>query len=190
VVEQSTGIVQRFEENLLALDRALTEASAAVSALRLQVPQMNQLAEMVATIESAIESARRAAGTPEHIPPAAVIAPLEPVPAASPPTSVYETEPATSSTPSEQADCFRVQVHRLSGSLDLKAVDAVINEKREIVDVALLDYDGRQATLKVWVSGTRDLESLRKAIGSALIERLGGAAEAAVTIEPERLAAA
>ena len=49
--------------------------------------------------------------------------------------------------------CFRLEFESLPGPLDLRTVDDAVSEHPEVRDVALLDYDGRRATLKVWITG-------------------------------------
>ena len=60
--------------------------------------------------------------------------------------------------------CLRVEVWAKSGSLDLKAVDRSINETPAVADVALLDYDGRSATLKVWVDASDSPVEVRRGL--------------------------
>ena len=71
------------------------------------------------------------------------------------------------------------------GSLDLKAVDSSVNENPAVVDVALLDYDGRQATLKLWINQSADPVGVRDALLGSLRRRLGDEGNAEVEIEFE-----
>ena len=64
-------------------------------------------------------------------------------------------------------------VESKGGSLDLKSVDNAVNENLDIVDVALIDYDGRQASLKLWVNPDIDVESVRGSLIQALRQQLG-----------------
>ncbi len=48
---------------------------------------------------------------------------------------------------------FRLEFESRSGPLDLRAVDDAISEHPAVRDIALLDYDGHKATLKVWIEG-------------------------------------
>jgi hypothetical protein len=47
--------------------------------------------------------------------------------------------------------CFRLEFESKPGPLDLRTVDDAVSEHSAVRDVALLDYDGRKATLKVWI---------------------------------------
>jgi hypothetical protein len=46
---------------------------------------------------------------------------------------------------------FRLEFESRPGPLDLRTVDDAVSEHPAVRDVALLDYDGRKATLKVWI---------------------------------------
>jgi hypothetical protein len=48
--------------------------------------------------------------------------------------------------------------------LDLRAVDDAISEHPDVRDIALLDYDGHRATLKVWVAGGTSPIEVQQAI--------------------------
>ena len=81
---------------------------------------------------------------------------------------VEDAEPATQVT-----RCLRLKVSKKSGSLDLKDVDRAVNENSAVMDVALLDYDGRQATLKLWVNERADPIGVREALLTSLRAHLG-----------------
>ena len=81
---------------------------------------------------------------------------------------VEHAEPATDTT-----RCLRLKVNKKSGSLDLKDVDRAVNENSAVMDVALLDYDGRQATLKVWINERADPNGVREALLTSLRAHLG-----------------
>jgi hypothetical protein len=70
-----------------------------------------------------------------------------------------EPEDATSETIAQaqaRADTvsFRLEFESRSGPLDLRTVDDAVSEHPAVRDVALLDYDGRKATLKVWIEAS------------------------------------
>lgn len=102
-------------------------------------------------------------------------------------------EPAAAPSPPRPSrpisHCLRLGVHSRVGSLDLKAVDGAVNENPAVVDVALLDYDGRQATLKLWINGSADPIGVGEALLGSLRRRLGDEREADVRIEFEESAA-
>ncbi len=78
--------------------------------------------------------------------------------------------------------CLRVEVWAKSGSLDLKAVDRSINETPAVADVALLDYDGRSATLKVWVDASDSPAEVRRVLLESFRRHLAEQGETEVHI--------
>jgi hypothetical protein len=97
-----------------------------------------------------------------------------------------EEPAAEASTETEGVShCLRLGVASKAGSLDLKAVDGSVNENPAVVDVALLDYDGRKATLKLWINGQADPIGVRDALLGSLRRRLGDERDAEVLIEFE-----
>ena len=137
--------------------------------------------------------------------PAAEIAEPEPVAETTEPepaADITEPEPAAAITEPEPAaeiaeepvqavsHCLRLAVKSNSGSLDLKAVDGSVNENPAVVDVALLDYDGRKATLKLWVNESADPIGVRDALLGSLRRRLGDEQDAEVRIDFEESSAA
>jgi hypothetical protein len=59
---------------------------------------------------------------------------------------------------------FRLEFESRPGPLDLRAVDEAISEHPAVRDIALLDYDGHRATLKVWVEGSASPADVQSAI--------------------------
>lgn len=99
-----------------------------------------------------------------------VIAPKPEAPAAksSPGTKAAPAAPRIIEVGREAGTtCFRLEFECQPGPLDLRAVDDAVGEHPAVRDVALLDYDGRRASLKVWVAaGTRPAD-----VQSALTSR-------------------
>ena len=141
-----------------------------------------------------------------YAPPEASYAPPAPI---AQPETYYEApaaEPDLERTPEEQpsleyaaeepaaeagqpaSHCLLLGVASKIGSLDLKAVDGSVNENPAVVDVALLDYDGRKASLKLWINGAADPAGVRDALLGSLRRRLGDEDEAEVQIEFESAA--
>ena len=54
----------------------------------------------------------------------------------------------------EKLTSFRLAFESTPGPLDLRAVDDALSAHPAVRDVALLDYDGHKATLKVWVTAS------------------------------------
>jgi hypothetical protein len=59
---------------------------------------------------------------------------------------------ATPPNESEKLISFRLEFESNPGPLNLRAVDDAISEHPAVRDVALLDYDGKRAALKVWIA--------------------------------------
>ena len=114
----------------------------------------------------------------------AVPVPFAPAPAVEaldelepPPAAAEETAPLTMPEPDEdhapangkseprsELLSFRLEFESRPGPLDLRAVDDAISEHPDVRDIALLDYDGHRATLKVWVGGGASPIEIQQAI--------------------------
>jgi hypothetical protein len=95
----------------------------------------------------------------------------EPAPNSAAPATPHSEKPTNGASAKGEdqpakdgSHCLRVDVWAKSGSLDLKAVDRSINETPAVADVALLDYDGRSATLKVWVDASDSAAEVRRVL--------------------------
>jgi hypothetical protein len=64
----------------------------------------------------------------------------------------------------EKLISFRLEVEASPGPLDLRAVDDAITSHEAVRDVALLDYDGRRATLKVWIAPPANPSEVQQAL--------------------------
>ncbi len=124
---------------------------------------------------------------PQLWPEAAVAAPVEAprperaAPFSTTPTMTYEPLPPPAvSAPepgvvepierrAEELTCFRLEFESRPGPLDLRTVDDAVSEHPAVRDVALLDYDGRKATLKVWITSLASPADVQR----ALSERAG-----------------
>ena len=60
--------------------------------------------------------------------------------------------------------CFRLEFESRPGPLDLRIVDEAVGEHPAVRDVALLDYDGRKATLKVWIDGSATAADVQQSL--------------------------
>jgi hypothetical protein len=184
---ERTVLVNELESALTRLQSALTEAGGAIDSIRSCIPQISALIEVVNTMETAMSFARQRLGAGASPAPA----PLRAMPTEPPAQPAPEPEaiPAPQST-TPSAFCLRLRVGSKAGSLDLKAVDSAVNEQATVTDVALIDYDGRQATLRVWIAGAQDPEQVREALFAGLRSRLGGEDAADIQIDFEEQAAA
>jgi hypothetical protein len=188
--EQENGdrtlLVNEMETALTRLESTLVEASRAITTIRSCIPQISALIEVVNTMESAMSFARQRLGAG----PTAETTPLRAMPQQPAAQLLPEPEPVPTESATPSQYCLRLRVGSKVGSLDLKAVDNAVNEQAAVRDVALIDYDGRQATLRVWVTGRENPESVRQALYQSLRSRLGDEDVADIDIEFEERAAA
>ena len=77
--------------------------------------------------------------------------------------SQRSAQPSFASGSSELVS-FRLEFESRPGPLDLRAVDDAISEHPSVRDIALLDYDGHRATLKVWIEATASPSGIQDAI--------------------------
>ena len=136
--------------------------------------------------------------TAEEQPPAAILhtVPAE-APAGPPEGATTQAEPLANTAQEAGAGPsgansrdLRLRIGTSAGSLDLKAVDRSINENPGVVDVTLLDYDGSNATLKVWVDESADAIAARDGLLTSLKRHLGddGAVEVSIDFDEESAA--
>ena len=83
------------------------------------------------------------------------------------------------------SDSLQLSISATSGSLDLKAVDRSINEIPAVVDVTLLDYDGRNATLKIWTTETADPAGVKEALLESFRRNFGDGQDTEISIDLE-----
>lgn len=193
-----SDLKNEMDEALSALDVALLEAGRSVSIVRNNMSRVFELAEHAGEMEAAIVRARDqlaltlqsdSTATPLRAIPAQENSGREDKEANAKPVldhenertaAVEEPDPETESEPepvlepaSTATRCLRLKVSKKSGNLDLKDVDGSVNENSSVMDVALLDYDGRQATLKLWVNERADPNGVREALLTSLRTHLG-----------------
>jgi outer membrane biosynthesis protein TonB len=193
-------VSSELDDAISTLDAALLQAGRSVAIIRASVAQFAGLAQRAQEMEAAMARAREQLSLSWATrQPDAPTTPLRPVP---PQPYEPEPEPEPQPEPQDQLErytipekapelaeeppagerlaassgesrCLRLTVNSTTGSLDLKAVDGSVNENPAVVDVALLDYDGRRATLKLWVNEHADPEGVRGALLSSLRRHLG-----------------
>ena len=207
-------LAAQLDGALASLESALAQAGQSVTIIRTNIAQISTLAKAVREMEAAITLARQnlslplAARQATDTPPLRAVPQPEPVAETIAPEPVAETteqpepvaeatapEPVAGTTAPEPAageaasHCLRLSVQSKSGSLDLKAVDRSVNENPAVVDVALLDYDGRKATLKLWVNESADPIGVREALLGSLRRHLGDEQATELSIDFEQTAA-
>lgn len=195
-----SSIKTELDQALSTLDLALLEAGRAVSTVRGQMAQVIELAERSREMEAAMSRAREQLSVSfdngKVTPPLRALPSLEPIDEIEAPVMEPDAEfdqyadkvnavldkqlerKETSSVPApspsaETSRCLRLDVTSKSGNLDLKEVDTSVNENPSVIDVALLDYDGRQASLKLWINEAADPDGVRDALKSSLRNHLG-----------------
>lgn len=175
-------LAQAFDELQQALDRA----QHAAASLRDVLPRIGAIGSVFEEIEAVIESGRRQIGADPLA--AAYSRPTLVVPEQSvqrPPQpwspedghdpslngahadsdAFADGAPAPSpGVPDDGLTCFRLEFDSQPGPLDLRTVDDAVSEHPAVRDVALIDYDGRRATLKVWIEPTSTPAQIQQAL--------------------------
>ena len=175
---------------LATLESALAAAGGAVATIRDALPQVAALAAGVGEMEAAMARVRQQLGASSVAPSLRSVQPQD-RPAASPEPEAEHDEPPPSVVEDQTgaggrvSHCLRLDVSTRAGSLDLKAVDGSVNENSAVVDVALLDYDGRHATLKIWIEASADPSAVREALLESLQRHLADDEDAEVRIDFE-----
>ncbi len=192
--ENIPGLEQELTQALGALESALQSAADSVASIRAMVPRLAATGSVLQEIEALVLTGRQqdtshsaapagrgyarptlvvpsakphtvpvlktpAASTPAASLPEAPLAPERqqpPIEEERPRFPVPGSEPGTTS--------FRLEFESNPGPLDLRAVDDAVSEHPAVRDVALLDYDGRRATLKVWIAAGTSPASVQEAL--------------------------
>ena len=182
--QPQTALEHDFARAAADLRSALKQAADAINAIEALLPHVGGIAGALAQLDAALQTARQQTGlsSGDAAPgPAVVSRPTLVVPGASPERAeMSETvAPAPEAAPFERVDpdvevqrdpgltSFRLEFESRSGPLDLRAVDEAVSEHAAVRDVALLDYDGRHASLKVWIDGSASPAHIK----GALVER-------------------
>lgn len=203
--ESSNDLERELRQALDDLHAALQRASEATSAIQSLLPRLAAAGSLFDEIESLIRAGRErigaGAGTPEktYTRPTLVI-PRPSTPRAAPvlpPSNAFiaaaetQPEPEVSAPEPPQVETptpfpleagsegglvsFRLEFESNPGPLDLRAVDDAVSEHPAVRDVALLDYDGRRATLKVWITDTASPAEVQQALKERAANLFGGA---------------
>lgn len=193
--ESRTGLETELSQALGELQTALAQATNASTTILSLLPKIGAIGSLFDELDAVIRSGRQQIGSQTAETPATytrptLVVPSTPRPApqpfvapepafASAPTATIE--PATSATGGIEREtpesvqraeaqglvCFRLEFESRPGPLDLRTVDDAVSEHPAVRDVALLDYDGRKATLKVWIDGSASPSDVQR----TLVER-------------------
>jgi hypothetical protein len=167
-----TGLEGELSQAIDELQTALQQASDATSSIRALLPKVGALGHVLDELDAVIRSGRQQIGesgtatSPAYTRPTLVQPSVEqPTPQWAPEASPQQ--PAAPPNADDRAGDAGVGEARRSGGahvlppgvrepgpLDLRTVDDAVSEHPAVRDVALLDYDGRKATLKVWIDGS------------------------------------
>ena len=170
-----TALAQDLGEATDELQIALQRASDAASRIKGLIPRVSAVNALLDEIESVIQSGRQQMGTRAALPetfarPTLVASTDTTVPEAGGlqrETSPQGDQPASDPQPqstSGELICFRLEFESRGGPLDLRTVDDAVGEHPAVRDVALIDYDGRKATLKVWIIDTASPAEVQEAL--------------------------
>lgn len=160
------------------LHAALQRAADATTSIKALLPKVGAIGGLFDELDAVIRSGRQQIGQNAGVSPTAFTRPTLVVPSAaarpaprpfaaaesageSAPTGEQPVEVIGRETPesvrraeAQGLTCFRLEFESRPGPLDLRTVDDAVSEHPAVRDVALLDYDGRKATLKVWIDGS------------------------------------
>jgi len=208
--ESSTDLERELSQALDDLQASLQRASEATAAIKGLLPRLAAAGSLFDEIESLIRAGRERIGTGPVTPEATYVRPtlVVPSPSTPRPTPVLrpsntfgaptETrpEPAVGAAAPAQAEAaaafppqadsqgglvsFRLEFESNPGPLDLRTVDDAVSEHPAVRDVALLDYDGRRATLKVWIIDTASPAEVQDALKEHAANLFGSAHEVTI----------
>lgn len=168
----TNGNTGELEAAISDLEDALHRASDATTRLKAALPHIERMSSVFDELESIIAAGRgvATASAPTPITDAPVARAIRPARPKPPSPAIDETPEAA---PADQAPAevsasteaiatplneneklisFRLEFESNPGPLNLRAVDDAISEHPAVRDVALLDYDGKRASLKVWIA--------------------------------------
>lgn len=196
--EQTNDLERDLKQALDELDGALGRAAEATRTIRGMLPRLAAAGSLFDEIEALVRTGRERIGVGLAAPEAAYARPtlLVPSPSAPRPAPVIPTPApareeqdspevvasAETSAPAPEAGpreaelaSFRLEFESTPGPLDLRTVDDAVSEHPAVRDVALLDYDGRRATLKVWITDEASPADVQEALKERAAQLFGTA---------------
>ncbi|MEX0749911.1 MAG: hypothetical protein WD359_03805 [Dehalococcoidia bacterium] len=191
--DSKTVLAQDLSEAIDDLQIALTRAADAATRIQSLMPRVSAVNALLDEIESVIQSGRQgigARGAPaESITRPTLVPNVESLSAPSDAAtdSGWGAQEAETQQPTPNAAgdliCFRLEFQSSGGPLDLRAVDDAVGEHPAVRDVALLDYDGRNATLKVWVIAGTSPADIQQALSDRAAQIFGDSDVTIVALE-------
>jgi hypothetical protein len=172
------------------LQDALDRAAEAGARIRRLMPRVGQMSAVFGELESIFANSRAPAAEYDTAPPpriaperpTLVVTPSSPKRGKKPSQAEAVAEPEPDAAPAgdvaapdawapseamaygEPTMTVRLEVSSQGGPLDLRAVDDLVTQHPAVRDVALLDYDGRRATLKVWIAASVSAAEVQRAL--------------------------
>lgn len=211
IKDNNNTLADELDVALTSLERSLLHAGQATSAIRGLLPQIAALATVVSDMEATMIRARQQLASSADYPArtseslreirplgataAAVVdrfatepqeteieLRVEPEPQPEP-IEEKQDEEEPQHAQSDAPGCLLLEVTSQDGSLDLKSVDSSVGEHEAVVDVALLDYDGRRASLKVWLREDADPIAVQAGLIESLQRHFGDDRNVEITID-------
>jgi hypothetical protein len=155
-------LAEKLQSALLQLELALKEAATAAAAIRQLGPELVVIEQRVGRIEDAVEGRHVQAATSSPAPPTPILR-AAPAAADAVPQAALRM-PELRRPFEERLASFRLAFESEPGPLDLRSVDDAVSAHPAVRDVALLDYDGRRATLKVWIEASTPPSEIERAL--------------------------
>ena len=187
--ETRTGLENELSAAVGELQIALQQAADASAVIKTLLPKVGAIGSLFDELDAVIRSGRQQIGQAGDTTPTSYTRPTLVVPSVSvqpvsqsqpeiaaiqPPASIAsettierETPESVKRAEAQGLKCFRLEFESTPGPLDLRTVDDAVSEHPSVRDVALLDYDGRKATLKVWIEGSASPSDVQ----TSLVER-------------------
>jgi len=201
--EPTNDLERDLRQALEELQEALERAAEATGAIRSMLPRLAAAGSLFDEIEALVRTGRERIGVGAAAAEATFTRPTLVVPSpsaprpgpvipkaarsreeASGPEIVAAAEPgapAPEGSPREEGlASFRLEFESTPGPLDLRTVDDAVSEHPAVRDVALLDYDGRRATLKVWITEEASPAEVQEALKERAAQVFGAAQDVTI----------
>lgn len=198
--DTNNGLANELTQAINELESSLRRTAEAATRIKELVPRVAAVNALLDQLETVIRSGREHFGAAEpetatysrptlvipnsggHAPTAWTPEPQPETAEESPVGGTIGTEPeeARQQPGEETLISFRLEFTSQPGPLDLRAVDEAVGEHPAVRDVALLDYDGRHATLKVWIAASTSPGDVQRTLQERTPELFGEENEIAI----------
>lgn len=200
--QQTQALEHELTRAIEDLQSSLRRAHDAAATLQTLVPRVAQVSTLFDELAAVISTGRAqlgSTGAPGSFSRPTIVSSAPPAPPPAPElqqdddpwTQLAETfgegkERAASGTAGLTS--FRLEFESTPGPLDLRAVDDAVSEHSAVKDVALIDYDGKKATLKVWIDGSASPADVQSALAEKASSLFGPENEVSVVAVADRAA--